>query len=285
LSCAAMKVALVNQAMPVTSGDTMLPAAGFDALIRADGPLVTTDSPTLSETYLQVGANVANLIDDGDSLQLGLGTLQSAVLQALKDKRNLRICSGMITEAVADLDRMGALAPGEGVITTGIAVGGPTLFEWLHGNSRVHFKSVEMTHGPGVGQGHHRFVAINSAIEVDLLGQVNSEAANGQLVSSSGGLTDFMRAAANHPNGCPIIALPSTSRNGMVSRIVTTLARGTPISILKSDPLIVVTEYGVADIRHLSLDQRAAALIAIAAPSHRKRLEGEWNSLCSQLFG
>jgi acyl-CoA hydrolase len=285
LSRAARKVALVNQAMPVTCGDTTLPAAGFDALIRADGPLVTTDSPTPSESYIKVGANVAKLIEDGDSLQLGLGTLQHAVLHALKDKRNLRICSGMITEAVADLDRMGALAADEGAITTGIAVGGPAFFEWLHGNSRVHFKSVEMTHGPSVGQEHHRFVAINSAIEVDLLGQVNGEAANGQLISSSGGLTDFMRAAARHPKGCPIIALPSTSRKGLVSRIVPTLAPGTPVSIQKSDPLIVVTDYGVADLRHLSLNQRAAALIAIAAPSHRERLEGEWNSLCSLFFG
>lgn len=217
-------------------------------------------------------------------LVLGLGTLQYAVLNALKDRQNLRICSGMITEAVMDLDQAGALAVDDGAISTGIAVGGPALFEWMHGNSRVHFKSVEMTHGQDVGQEHHRFVAINSAIEVDLLGQVNSETANGQLISSSGGLTDFMHAAARHANGCPIIALPSTSRQGTLTRIVPTLTRGAPVSILKSDPLIVVTDYGVADLRHLSLDQRAAALIAVAAPSHRERLEDEWNSLRSQLF-
>ena len=284
LSRATTKVALVNRAMPVTCGETMLPAASFDALIQADGPLLTTQSPAPSELYSQVGANVANLIEDGDSLQLGLGTLQKTVLRALKGKRNLQICSGMITEAVMDLDRMGALAKNEGVITTGVAVGGQVFYEWLHGNSRVNFQSVHATHGPNVGQDHHRFVAINSAIEVDLLGQVNVEAANGQMISSSGGLTDIMRATSRHPKGFPIIALPSESRNGVVSRIVPMLASGAPVSILKSDPLIVVTEYGVADIRHHSLDQRAAALIAIAAPSHRERLKREWNSLRAQLF-
>ena len=285
LARATRKVALVNQAMPVTCGDTTLPAAGFDALINVDGPLVTTQSSPPPKSYVQVGANVATLIKDGDSLQLGLGTLQSAVLPALKDRRNLRICSGMITQAVMDLDQLGALAADEGAVTTGVAVGGPAFVDWLRENPRVHFKPVEMTHGPDVGHDHHRFVAVNSAIEVDLLGQVNSEAADGQIISTSGGLTDFMRAAARHPDGCPIIALPSTSRKGTMSRIVATLAPGTPVSIPKSDPLIVVTDHGVADLRHLGLDQRAAALIAIAAPPHRKRLEREWNSLRSQFLG
>jgi acyl-CoA hydrolase len=285
LARATFKVALVNRAMPVTCGDTTLPAAGFDALIRADGRLVTTKTSPPRKSNLQVGANVATLIKDGDSLQLGLGSLQSAVLPALKSRRNLRICSGMITQAVMDLDQMGALAADDGAITTGVAIGGPAFVDWVRENPSVHFKPVEMTHGPDVGQDHHRFVAVNSAIEVDLLGQVNGEAANGQLISSSGGLTDFMRATARHPNGCSIIALPSTSEKGKVSRIVATLTPGTPVSIRKSDPLIVVTDHGVADLRPLGLDQRAAALIAIAAPLHRKRLEREWNSLRSQFLG
>lgn len=263
----------VNPDVPWTFGERSLRAQDFALLVDANaGP----ESPAVAapgETERAIGAHVAALIDDGATLQLGIGSMPDAVLAALAGHRDLGLHTGAAGDGVAALAQAGVLTNerksiDRGVAVAGLLAGGPALRRWAHHNPRLQMRSTSYTHDSAVLARIERFTAINSALEVDLTGQVNAESVGGLYVGAIGGALDFARAAAQSRGGLPITALPATA--GARSRIVATL--GGPVTVPRSDAGIIVTEHGVADLRGLSLAQRIEKMISIAAPAHRTAL-------------
>ena len=234
-----------------------------------DGPT----TPTRSCWSFAIAAHIAALIPEGATVQTGLGKIGVATLSALAKRRGLRLHSGMVTDPLIDLLDRDAVES----VTTGVAVGSPTLYARVADDARVHFRPVGDTHGIATLAAIPRFVAVNSAISVDLFGQINAEWMDGRQVSGAGGLIDFLRGAWASEGGVPVIALPAATRGDAVSRIVPCLPG--PPSIGRADPVVIVTEHGVADLRSLSIEARAQALIAVAAPSQRDRLEADWSAI------
>lgn len=273
LDKAKMTVAHVNPLMPRTRGTTIA-YADLDSVIDAPCPLAGR-AAAIDPVFAAIGGHLAAFIDDGDTLEVGIGGVQG-VLTAFTDKRGLAIHAGALTDAVLPLVQAGAIAARENAITTGIAWGSDALYGFVRDDPRVRFAPVGWTHAIATLAGIERLKAINAAIEVDLLGQVNAEMVGGRRISSAGGITDFMRGARLSPGGFSVVALPATAKRGTVSRIVPTLEPGTAVSVARTDMELVATEHGVADLRGLSVDARAEALIAIAAPQFRDGLAQAW---------
>ncbi|MEM9168845.1 MAG: acetyl-CoA hydrolase/transferase C-terminal domain-containing protein [Pseudomonadota bacterium] len=272
------KVAVINKRMPAPTDSVAVDRAAFDLVIEADDPLlayVAGDTPPL---FTAIAERIAVLIDDGDTVQFGLGNVQLAVLRALSAKKNLRIHSGMISDPVLDAVDAGSIAAAPRAITTGTALGTEPLYDFCADDKRIAFRPVSYTHSITTLAAIDRFAAINSVIEVDLFGQANAEFIGGRQISGAGGLVDFLRGAAASTGGKPILALASTARGGAVSRIVPHLS-APATSVSRADVGFVVTEHGHADLRGLSIEERATALIAIAAPSHRAALKAAWTDI------
>ena len=217
-----------------------------------------------------IGRNVARYIEDGATLQIGMGAIPEAVARAIGDRRDLGFHSGMAGDFVVDLIEAGVItnarkAIDAGVSVTAVLLGRDKLYRFAERNPLIKLRPSWHTHD---GDLHclERFVSVNSALEVDLTGQIGAEETGGQIVSAIGGQPDLVRAGHRSPGGHSIIALPSTARGGMVSRIVRTLSG--PVSTARSDVDVVVTEHGSADLRGQSLTERARALKAIADPEH-----------------
>lgn len=268
-------VAHINPNMPVTSAPK-LPLKSFDYWFEEDTPLLAVPDSGESKTLNTIAEIIAEAIPNGASLQFGLGKLQNCLVRALTGHKNLKIHSGMIADPVIALAASGALATATGTITTGVALGEQALYEWCANNPLIQFAPVGYTHQTRTLQAVPAMHCINSAMEVDLLGQANGETINGKQVSGCGGLVDFGRGARLSDGGRFILATPATAAGGTVSRIVPMLDGRTPVSIARQDIDCVVTEYGLADLRHKSVQQRAEALIAIAAPQFRESLAREW---------
>jgi len=231
----------------------------------------------------QVARQVALLVRDGDTVQLGLGRLQAAVLQALKQHRGLRLHAGMVSDGLLDLADAGALAapePDRPPVMTGVALGTDPLYARMADPDLVRFAPVGHTHAQATLAAIPRLVAINSALQIDLLGQAQIEMLHGRQISGVGGLLDFMRGARASPGGRALLAAPSTVQAGAqkLSRFVPLLPAGS-VGVTRHDADLVVTEHGVADLRQVGVDGRAQALIAIAAPEHREGLEMAWHTL------
>ena len=226
---------------------------------------------------LAIAERVAALIGDGAAIQFGIGGAPAAVLARLTDRRDLTIRSGMVIEAVRALAEAGALKPG-GAHIAGVAFGSAELYRFLAESDLVAFADTRTTHGAAALAGVERLVSINSALEVDLFGQANLEWRGERVVSGVGGAPDFVRAARRSPGGRSIIALAATAGGGKISRIAARLASPT-VSIARSDIDTVVTEHGAAELTDRSLDERAEALIAIAAPAHRDGLARDWAAM------
>ncbi|MBI1392761.1 MAG: acetyl-CoA hydrolase [Alphaproteobacteria bacterium] len=276
------KIAIISRAMPAPRDAPRFPLASFDLVIQDDAPLLTYDCGAISSVFDEIASWVVSLVEDGATLQFGLGNLQFAVLRELRRKRDLRIHSGMITDPVADAIKAGAIAAGPSAIVAGVALGGPELYALCARDARFSFRSVAETHDIGILSKLDRFTAINSVIEVDLFGQANGEFIDGRQMSGAGGLVDFLRGAARSPGGKPIVALPSTARRGATSRIVPKLT-APATTVARADVGFVVTEHGVADLRGASIEERALALIAIADPTHRDDLKSAWRRMASEL--
>jgi len=267
------RIGWINPAMPAVCDGPSLPLNAFDVVIEAEHPLPGYGADAIDPISAAIAARVAEVIPDGATVQTGLGKIGIATLSALADRRGLRLHSGMVTEPLLDLLDRDAVDN----VTTGVALGSEGLYSRVAADPRVRFRPVGQTHALTTLAAIPRFVAVNSAIEVDLFGQVNAEWVNGRQVSGAGGLIDFLRGAWSSQGGVPIVALPAATRGDGVSRIVPRLAM--PPSIGRSDPVVVVTEHGVADLRGLSIETRAQALIAIAAPVHRAALDADWSAL------
>ena len=218
--------------------------------------------------------NVAALIHDGSTLQIGLGTLPAAVLAQLSERNDLGIHSGLITDGVADLSERGVVTNGvkgrdETLSVAGVIMGSRRLFDFVNENPRVALRATTYTHDPAVLASLRRFTAVNSALEVDLAGRINTEVAMNRYVGAHGGAVDFLRGAARSSGGKPITALASATRHG-TSRIVGRLSG--PATVSSEDAGLIVTEWGSADLRGLTSTERRRALIEIAHPGHREEL-------------
>jgi acyl-CoA hydrolase len=274
LSRRVLKIAQINPAMPAPVLGSSFPLAGFDAVVEADAPLLGYDAGGLDEAFEAIKDHIAGLTPDGASLQFGLGKAGVAALAGMRGRKGLNIWSGMVTDPLIPLLDEDSVVS----VTCGVALGSPALYARAAGDQRVRFAAVSETHDIARLAAVPRLVAVNSALEVDLFGQANAERLGGRQVSGVGGLNDFLRGARQSPGGVPIVALNATAKGGTLSRIVPQLASGT-ISVSRTDMGVVVTEYGVADLRDLDLDGRAQALIAVAASQHRDGLADAWDGM------
>ncbi|MDN8009640.1 acetyl-CoA hydrolase/transferase C-terminal domain-containing protein [Burkholderia multivorans] len=269
-------VAEVHPDVPWTYGGPFLRAADIDLLVTSDTPFPDAAATTPGPVEQAIGQHVASLVEDGATLQTGIGAIPDAVMAALHGKRDLGVHTGSIGDGIAALCEAGVVTNARKTIDAGITVGGVIIGSarvrrFAHRNPALELRGTEYTHNPHVLRRIERFTAINSAVEVDLTGQVNAEVVGGTYVGAVGGVGDFLRAAQASRGGVPIVALPSTA--GAHSRIVTTLSG--PVTVPRSDACVIVTEYGIADLRGLSLAQRVPKMIAIAHPDHRERLARE----------
>lgn len=268
-----VRIAHINPLTPRTRGRGGIPFSEVTAFIEGEQRLLGFPDARPDPVAAAIAAHVARWIADGATLQTGLGKVPAAVLRALTKHRNLRIHSGLIGDAVVDLEEAGALAAGPAV-TAGVAIGSERLYRAIRGPA-YNFEPVSNTHAPGVIAGIDKFISINSAIEVDLLGQAYAEMGPGGLMSGPGGASDFARAAWC-AGGLRIAALPASAANGAISRIVAPNAGAGPVSLGRMDTDIVATEFGAADLRGRSHHERAGALIAITPPNHRATLKRAW---------
>jgi acyl-CoA hydrolase len=273
-----------NRAMPRTLGESFIHVDSVDLAVEVDVPPYQHPSPKIGDLERQIGEYVADLIPDGATLQLGIGSIPAATALALVSRRDLGIHTEMFTDSVVDLVEQGVVngsrkERNRGKIVTAFVMGTERLYRFVHDNPMVEMRSVDFTNDTHVIRSFSRMTAINSAIEVDLTGQVVADSIGSRIYSGVGGQMDFMRGAALAPEGRAIIALPSTAAGGTVSRIVPTLAAGAGVVTTRAHVRTVVTEWGVAQLFGRSLRERAAALIGIAHPDHRERLQREANRL------
>lgn len=279
LEAARVVIAEVNEQAPWTCGERPVLEADLDYIVRSSRPPLELVHPQAGAAEQAIARHVAGLIEDGATLQFGLGALPEAILAALADRRDLGVHSGAIGDQVAALMRSGVINNAKksidrGVSVAGIMFGSKRLHDFAHRNPQIQFRSSAYTHGPGVLAQIERFTALNSAVEVDLSGQINAEVAAGVYVGAVGGAVDFLRAAHYSKGGLPIVALASTA--GRHSRIVAKL--NGPVSTPRSDAGIIVTEYGIADLRGATLSERTRRMIAIAHPDQREQLERDSRS-------
>lgn len=270
-------LAEVNEGTPRTLGETEIDGSRFAAITHASGGPIAVAPGVVGPVEQAIAEHAAELVPDGATIQLGIGGVPDAIAAGLRDKRDLGIHTGLMGDPVVDLIESGAVTNRRKPIDTGASVAGllagtRRLYDYADGNGGLQIRPVDYTHSAATVARLDRFVAINSAVEVDLTGQVNAEVAGGVHLGAVGGSVDFMRAAAAAPNGRSIVALPSTARGGTVSRIVSRSLSGVATAA-RSDADLVVTEFGVAELRGRSLRERARRLAAIAHPAFRDELE------------
>ncbi len=270
----------VNDQMPRTFGNTFIHVSKADAIIETSHPLAEYQKSEVTDTHRAIARHVANLIPDGATLQTGIGGIPDAVLSSLKHHRDLGVHSEMISDGVIELIQAGVINNEKKTlhpfkVLAGFVLGTKPLFEFIDNNPIFEFQPTAYTNNPFVIAKNARMVAINSAIEVDLTGQVCSDSIGPLPFSGIGGQVDFIRGAARSKGGLPIIALPSTAKSGAVSRITPVLKPGAGVVTSRGDVHYVVTEFGVANLHGRNIRQRAEALIQIAHPQFRQELEWE----------
>jgi acetyl-CoA hydrolase len=271
-------VALVNRQMPRSLGDAFIHVSRLTHVVEIDRPLCELPrAAEVGEVARAIGRSVADLIENGSTLQMGIGEIPDAVLLFLKEKRDLGIHTEMFSDGVVELFESGVVT-GEaktlhkGKIIAGFVLGTKKTFDFLDNNPFVEFHPTDYVNDPFVIAQNDKMVAINSAIAVDITGQVCADSMGRAIYSGFGGQVDFVRGAARSRGGKPIIALPSTAKEGKVSRIVDALSEGSGVVTSRADVHYVVTEYGVANLHGRSLRERALALIECAHPDFREEL-------------
>jgi 4-hydroxybutyrate CoA-transferase len=273
---APLVLAQINPNMPRARGNAYLHRSQIDAWVETDEPLLAYPSPAIGDVERAIGRHVAGLIPDGATVQVGVGAIPQAVLEALGDHRDLALHSLLVDAGVTLVERGIVTNAGKrlhrGRMDIAEAMGTRRLFEFLHDNPVVNMESSGWVHDPQVVAALDRFVAVNSALEVDLSGQVTAESLGPRQVAGIGGQLDFVLGASRSRDGAAIIALPSTGRDGSVSRIVPRLAQGAAVTTPRVLVDWVVTEQGAAELRGRSEHERAAALLAVAHPSFREAL-------------
>ena len=301
-------VALVNPQVPRTHGDSFVHISRIEHAVMWDGPLYEVESKQPDAAHMRIGQHIAGMVEDGATLQLGIGAIPDAVLAALADRRDLGIHSEMFSDGVLDLVERGVItgackALDRGKIVASFVIGSRRLLDFIDDNPMVELHPSDYTNNSHIIRQFEHMVAINSAIQVDLTGQVCAESLGPRLYSGVGGQMDFLRGAALAPRGRPIIALPATARvassmmttpqttqsaqasaptlgalelepvDGQISRITPLLTPGAAVTTSRAHVHYVVTEYGIAALHGRDLAERARSLIAIAAPQFREQLE------------
>jgi acyl-CoA hydrolase len=274
VAAARVVVAEINDQVPQTHGER-LPATRIDYAVRVSRPPVEVPAAPLSETDTAIAAHIANYIEDGAVIQTGVGAVPDAILRLLHDRADLGVHSGMMGDGLVDLVDAGVITNARknidrGVSITGALIGTKRLYDFAHRNPQVRMCTTAYTHDAAVLAQLDRLVTVNSALEVDLTGQVNAEQSGGTYLGGTGGQVDFVRAGARSRGGHAVIALPATAKNGTVSRITAALAG--PVTTARSDVDVIVTEFGAAELAGRTLADRTRRLIAIAHPDFREDL-------------
>jgi len=275
--CAKYVVAQINDQMPRTYGDSFIHVTDLDAIVDSSRPLCAMKPPQITDMHRAIASNVAGLIEDGAVLQTGIGGIPDAVLPLLMDRKDLGVHSELVSDGVIPLIEAGVLTGARKnykprKIILGFALGTKQLFNFLDNNPIFEFHPTSYTNDPGLIARNDHMVAINSALQVDLTGQVCSDSIGNQFYSGIGGQVDFIRGASRSKGGKPIIAISSTAKNGAISRIVPMLSPGAGVVTSRGLIRYVVTEYGVAYLHGKSIRERAQALINIAHPKFREEL-------------
>ena len=273
-------IAEVNPRMPRTLGDCIIHVDRFDALVPVDYPLPELPPPRDYPEAQEIAKHVANLIEDGATLQIGIGSIPATILQHLEGKKDLGVHTEMLSDGLVALAEKGVITgrrkkmhPGK--IVAAFAMGTKRVYDFVNNNPMCEFHPADYTNNPVLIGQHEKLIAINTCLEVDLTGQVCSDSIGSMFYSGIGGQVDFIRGAARSPKGKPIIALCSTARNGTVSRIVPRLSSGSGVVTTRGDVHYVATEYGVAMLHGKSIRERTLSLIQIAHPKFRSWLLAE----------
>lgn len=277
IESARLVIAEINPNVPYVYGSGFVKMDRIDAWTWNDVPLIEHLPEEPGEVELEIGRNVASLVEDGSTLQAGIGMIPDAVLRALTDKRDLGVWTEMFSDGVIDLIESGVITgryktthPGK--VTASFTFGSRRLYDYIDRNPLFTFQPTDYVNDPRRIADQHKMVAINSALEVDVTGQVCADSIGTRFYSGIGGQVDFIRGASMCPGGKPIIALRSTAKDGAISRIVATLTEGAGVVTSRGDVRYVVTEYGVADLLGKSIRERALAMISIAHPDFRSDL-------------
>lgn len=282
-------IAQVNKNMPRTHGDSFVHCTEIDYFVEEDRPLTNLPSAKPTEVEEAIGANCASLVEDGCTLQLGIGALPNALLEFLHTKKDLGIHSEVINDGVVDLVEAGiinnskkTLHPGRIVAT--FLMGTRKLYDFVDDNPIMYMAPANYTNDPYVIAKNYKMTSINSCVQVDLMGQVASESVGLNQISGAGGQVDFVRGANMCPGGVSIIALPSTAKGGEISKIVPFLDQGAAVTTSRCEVHYIVTEYGIACMRNVTLRERCRRLIAIAHPKFRPMLQEEYERRFREKF-
>lgn len=278
---AKLVIAQMNKNMPRVMGDSFIHLRDIDIIVEEDTPMPILTPPTITDVERKIGEYCASLVNDGDTLQLGIGGIPDAVVTFLKDKKDLGLHTEMASDGVVDLIKNGVINNKKKTIHRGksiatFAAGTQKLYNFLDNNPCFELHGVNHVNDPYVIAQNDNMVSINSAIQIDLMGQVNAEVVKGMQFSGVGGQVDFIRGATMSKGGRAIIALPSTAAGGKISKIVPFIDHGAVVTTPRTEINYVVTEYGIAQLWGRSLKERAKALIAIAHPNFRAELTEEY---------
>jgi acyl-CoA hydrolase len=273
-------VAQVNAALPRTHGDGFVQVDEIACAVEASRPPHPVALPEIGDVERRIGERVAALIPDGATLQLGIGAIPAAAAHALRDHRDLGVHSEMFSDVIVDLVERGVVTGARkeidrGKVVASFVLGTQRLYDFVDDNPRVELRGADYTNDTALIRRFQRMSAVNSAVEVDLTGQVCADSIGYRMLSGVGGQMDFIRGAALAPQGRAIIALPSTAVGGSASRIVATLRPGAGVVTTRAHVETVVTEHGVAELVGRSIPERARALIGLADPRFRETLERE----------
>ena len=268
-------IAEVNEAVPFTYGET-IPASAIDVFVHTDAAPVEVAAAKISETDESIARHCAAYIGDGSVIQTGVGATPDAILRQLGDRKDLGVHSGMLGDGLVDLIQAGVITNARKEIDAGITINGALigtkrLYDFCNRNPAVKMTPTSYTHDAAVLGQLSRLVTINSALEVDLTGQVNAEASGLNYMGGTGGQVDFVRAGARSPGGASLMVLAASAKGGAISKIVPSL--NGPVTTARSEVDVVVTEYGAAELKGRSLAERARRLTAIAHPDFREELD------------
>ena len=278
-------IAEMNHLVPQTHCEGALTEADIDVLVETRRPPLQLPSAPIGELERRVASHVDGFIPDRSTLQVGIGAIPEAIIAMLANRRDLGMHSGMVGDSMVDLVECGALTNAYKEIDAGVSISGvlfgtdARLYRHAHRNPALRLCPTSYTHAGAVLAQLQRYVSVNSALEVDLTGQVNAESIAGDYIGAVGGQVDFVRAAGRSVGGVSIIALPSAAKGGTLSRVVARLSG--PVTTARADVDVVATEHGAVRLRGLSFRQRVKAMIGLAAPQHREALEREAQSLSS----
>lgn len=277
IEAADLVIAQVNPQMPRTLGDSFIHIESLDCIVEKDEPILEVLSPEPDEVALTIARHATRLVENGSTIQVGIGTVPNAILYGLMDKKDLGVHTEMFSDGLIDLIEAGVVNNSKksfhpGKVLATFCIGTRRLYDYVNNNPMFEFRPVDYNSSPINIAKNEKMVAINTALQVDISGQVCADSLGYHIYSGIGGQADFIRGAALAPEGKPIIALPSTAKNGTVSRIVPHLSEGAGVVTTRGDVHYVVTEYGVAYLHGKSLRERAVALIQIAHPKFREEL-------------